>query len=50
MPTTPPGAASDRMVSLNAPVPQPTSNQRPLGGTASHPKNSLATGRLQRPT
>ena len=50
IPTTLLGEPSARMVSASAPVPQPTSNQRLPGGTASHPRSSRATRRLQRPT
>src|SRR5260221_13883692 len=44
------GDSLARIVSLSAPVPQPTSNQRIAFGHAIQARNSRATRRLQRPT
>ena len=48
-PFTPTGCWVLAIISLSAPVPQPTSSQRLLGGTLNQSKNSRATMRLQRP-
>src|SRR6185369_545743 len=48
-PTTERASPTSTTISVNAPVPQPTSSHLRRAGTASQRTNSRATGRLQRP-
>ena len=43
------GVIPAKMFAVSAPVPHPTSSQRPFGGAASHARNSRPTNRLHRP-
>ena len=49
MPLTSAGSARSRIVSESAPVPHPTSSQRPPVGISSQSRKVAATARLQRP-